>query len=122
MQNNLKRNRALASHRQSGLCCYCKDPMCIQDPLEFARRYGLSSRQALQRQCTAEHLVAKCDGGTNCAVNISSACHYCNQRRHRCSRPMDSLRFAEIVRRRMQNGRWHSASLLDRMPPPRSAS
>ena len=122
MPKNLQRARALAFHRQCGLCCYCKDPMWLRDPLDFALQYGITIPQALQRQGTAEHILAKCDGGRNGADNISAACRCCNQRRHRRSRALDSLRFADFVQLRMLNGRWHHASLLDRMPSPRCAS
>ena len=55
--------RARAFDRQGGLCFYCNHPMWLSEPEVFARRYALSLSQARHFRCTAEHLVAKQDGG-----------------------------------------------------------
>ena len=69
-------------------------------------RYGSGTR-AQQRQCTAEHLKARCDGGPNSADNIVAACRYCNGQRHRAKRPHAPAAYRCAVRRRMAAGKWH---------------
>lgn len=114
MPNNLKRLRTIAFHRQSGHCCYCRLPMWLNEPNEFALRYGLSARQTRLLQCTGEHCVAKCAGGPASVDNIAAACLYCNNHRPRGRTHLDADRFAELVRSRMTAGRWHARSLTER--------
>ncbi|MFD0320236.1 hypothetical protein [Lysobacter gummosus] len=40
------------------------------------------------RQCIAEHLLARRDGGRNTRGNIAAACWLYNQRRHRRKHPL----------------------------------
>ncbi|SEM25869.1 HNH endonuclease [Variovorax sp. YR750] len=54
------RRRAFAA--QDGLCYYCLQPM--------------------GRHVTAEHLVARADGGRNTRSNIVAACRRCSASRH----------------------------------------
>ena len=49
---------------------------------DFARAYGLTFREAADRRCTAEHVIARCDGGTADPENIAAACKKCNPARH----------------------------------------
>lgn len=58
--------------------------MWESDPESFARHHGISSATAKRFQCTAEHLVARQDGGKDTAANIVAACAYCNHGRHKC--------------------------------------
>ncbi|WP_411974196.1 HNH endonuclease [Sinorhizobium kummerowiae] len=77
------------------------------DPEIFSARFRISARTAWRFRCTAEHLVARCDGGRDVEENVVAACHYCNWTRHRTTRPKDSASYKEHVRSRMKQGRWH---------------
>jgi len=54
--------RRQASREQAGRCFYCLQPM--------------------GRDATAEHLVARMDGGKDTRGNIVAACRCCNASRH----------------------------------------
>ena len=118
MTSTLKGSRSIAFHRQSGHCCYCGLLMWLDTPSNFAARYGLSSRQARELQCTGEHRVAKCDGGSATTDNIDAACLCCNRRRHQRAVSLDATDYANMVRKRMLAKGWHPQWLLDRLPPP----
>ena len=74
--------RARAFKEQEARCFYCNFPIWNDDSNGFARRYCMRDRQARQFRCTAEHLVARQDGGRNSRSNVVAACHLCNRRRH----------------------------------------
>src|SRR4051794_737694 len=70
MTQKIAKARLRAYNRQGGLCHYCGKPMVLAGvgtgicgkavPRDFLRRMA----------CTAEHLIAKKDGGTNALTNI----------------------------------------------------
>ena len=125
MPTTLQKLRTNAFRRQSGCCYYCKQPMWIDDINRFAAANELTLRQARGRQCTAEHLVARQDGGTDTSENIAAACWICNQRRHKRSRPGLPDDYRTHVQRRVAQGRWHQARSErivqgDRRPVPAS--
>lgn len=62
MSSRLQKYRSSAALAQGGLCIYC----CLP----------------LGRHVTAEHLTARCDGGTDRRDNIAAAHRRCNQGRH----------------------------------------
>ncbi|MCO7473024.1 HNH endonuclease [Stenotrophomonas maltophilia] len=68
---------------------------------------GLRQRSAAPFRCTAEHLVAKQDGGKAVPENIVAACHLCNLRRHQrpASAPSPEV-YRAHVRRRVALGKW----------------
>lgn len=68
--------------RQGGRCYYCQQPMWLADPGAFARIHGLSSAQTARLQASAEHLIARSDGGKDSEVNVVAACVFCNRQRH----------------------------------------
>ena len=103
----IKRLRANAFHRQQGLCFYCGQPMWLTDPDTHARTYGLSLRQVMHLRATAEHLLARCDGGTNAPQNIVAACRCCNRRRHARPVALEPDRYRVLVQRRIAQHRWH---------------
>lgn len=107
MAKSIKKHRALAFIKQGGLCIYCACPMWQDSPEEFAKRYGITVSQAMHHRCTAEHKIARQDGGTDCAENILAACHRCNQGRHKRKYPLTIEEFIRLVRQRLQLGRWH---------------
>jgi hypothetical protein len=57
--------------------------------------------------CTAEHLIAKSEGGTDTASNIAAACMFCNQARHKAKHPLSPEDYRNHVQRRIRRGRWH---------------
>lgn len=107
MPNILKRNRALAFQRQNGRCVYCCQLMWLSALADFAVKQKLTLKQARHRQCTAEHLHARKDGGGNTTSNIAAACLLCNLRRHMRKSDLSPEQFEVHVRTRMALGRWH---------------
>jgi 5-methylcytosine-specific restriction endonuclease McrA len=59
---HLQSLRRRASREQGGQCFYCLQPM--------------------GRDVTAEHLVARMDGGKDSRANVVAACRRCNAARH----------------------------------------
>lgn len=110
-------SRQLAYKRQSGRCCYCDAPMWTTCADEFIREYGLSRAQSRWFQCTAEHLIARSDGGSGNPENIAAACRACNHRRHLTRQPLSPERYREYVRRRVAAGRWFDNSSPCRFRP-----
>lgn len=112
MRKRLARLRTRASITQSHRCYYCDCHMWAGSPDNFCAEYGLSQWQAQGFQCTAEHVVARRDGGKNTAANIVAACARCNRLRHARKRPMPPTRFKTYVSRRIQRGGWHVLNVL----------
>ncbi|WP_409527380.1 HNH endonuclease [Rhizobium sp. BK109] len=83
------------------------------DPKSFSARFGLTGRATLHYRCTAEHLKARCDGGRDAKENVVAACRYCNGNRHKRKRPKDPVSYRELVRSRMEQGRWRPITLMD---------
>lgn len=101
------KHRSAAFDRQSGRCYYCGIQMWSDTPEAFARIYGLSLRQTRHFQCTAEHLVAKQDGGRDTRFNIAAACLLCNQRRHKLKNAPKPKEYKALVQKRLSKGSWH---------------
>lgn len=108
MPTTLTKSRFKAYIQQAGLCIYCEQPIWLDDVQEFAKTYQISIKQAKVLKCTAEHLTAKQDGGTDVENNIAAACNYCNQKRHKRKKSLDSISFKNHVMKRQAQGRWHS--------------
>ena len=102
----LAKRRRAAANAQSLRCHYCGLPMWESDPNGFAKRYRLSRAQATLLRSTAEHLVARCDGGSDAPSNIVAAHEYCNRLRHTRRNPAPPQRYQEFVLARMRAGRW----------------
>jgi hypothetical protein len=104
--------RRRAFEQQRGFCHYCGLPMWQDDEAAFAARLGLSARLTRLLRSTAEHLVARCDGGRDDDSNIVASCLWCNRTRHRG--PARTARspeeYGQHVRKRMAQGRWHPAN------------
>lgn len=111
MPSKLSAKRSKAFSKQSTRCFYCGYQMWLVDPEAFAKRLGITVRQTIHLRCTAEHLDARCDGGSDTATNIAAACWICNSRRHRRKIPLNPKAFRELVSRRIECGRWHHKSL-----------
>ncbi len=108
---NLVKIRTIAYTNQQGQCYYCRMPMWTGSIDKFANTHHLTSKQARLFQCTAEHLVARCDGGNNVLENIVAACHYCNLHRHARKHPLPPNEYSQFVRKRLNRGKWHLAKL-----------
>lgn len=117
--------RYKAFHLQQCCCYYCDLPMW-----ESTHRTLLRDALALPDapldflRCTAEHLVARCDGGKDVPGNIVAACDWCNKKRHahrpHCAPTAQAYR-AE-VQRQMARGLWHPAARWVRRWQGRSAA
>ena len=107
MSPRIKTNRRKAFLAQSGRCFYCRAEMWLTHPERFATRHGLSEREARRFKCTAEHLVARCDGGPDSQTNIVAACAFCNATRHKFRRAPEPATYVQHVHRRLSTGRWH---------------
>ena len=92
---------------QNGLCFYCRQPMWRRNHEQFADQHAISLKQARHLQATAEHLVARSDGGLDVAENIVAACWYCNNHRHRAKQALSPDRYARKVAARLRRGKWH---------------
>lgn len=108
--------RQKAYKQQTGRCYYCGCPMWTNNDIEkFAKKYSISTEQAKKLQCTAEHLVARCDGGSNEQSNIVAACYFCNQNRHKQKKPPVPLEYKKHVKNRIKTGKWFDQALRIRM-------
>lgn len=96
--------RRQAFDHQHGRCWYCGVQMWLASPSELP---GVPVRSASRLQCTAEHLQARCDGGTDVASNIVAACMLCNRTRHQRKKPPPPEAYLVDVRRRVCKGGWH---------------
>ncbi|TKS53653.1 restriction endonuclease [Luteimonas yindakuii] len=105
-----KHHRSVAFHAQGGRCYYCSQPMWLSDHVSFAQRHRISTAQARQLQCTAEHLQPKATGGTLCRSNVVAACLFCNRTRGKVSPAPEPQKFRQRVRARCNSGKWHSLS------------
>lgn len=104
----LKSLRALAFLAQSGRCYYCGLAMWQSSPDEL----GLRRRSAAPFRCTAEHLVARQDGGKDASGNVVAAHATCNHRRHKRSGPAPSPdAFRALVMRKVARGKWWPQNL-----------
>jgi hypothetical protein len=103
----LIRSRLEAYKRQHGRCYYCGLPMWLGDPTAFAQERHITEKQALRLQCTAEHLIARQDGGKDSPGNIAAACKFCNHTRHKIAVPPPPPRYRKHVLARMRRGAWH---------------
>ena len=115
MPSSLAKHRRAAFARQNGRCHYCGFPMWLEDPSELSAPFGLSDHESARLQCTAEHLIARQDGGGDGADNIVAACRFCNATRHRLSSPPDPAAYRRRVLCRLDAGRWHPKSLRQRL-------
>ncbi|WAC61989.1 HNH endonuclease [Pseudoxanthomonas sp. SL93] len=101
----LKTLRERAFVRQQGRCYYCSARMWQISPEEL----GLHRKSSRLLQCTAEHLIARRDGGGDTCDNIVAACHYCNWLRHaRRNAALAPEVYAARVRKRVARGTWHA--------------
>lgn len=107
MPTTLIKSRLKAFNLQQGRCIYCELPMWLDNSEAFAKKYKITTKGAALFKCTAEHLLAKQDGGKDHESNIVAACHYCNQKRHKCKSPKDPISYKQYVTNRLEKGKWN---------------
>ena len=108
----LSKSRAHAFHAQSGRCYYCDKPMWLDNPDAFAAKHGLRPTRVAHLRATAEHLLARCDGGADAQANIAAAHEVCNRRRHQRKKAPSPEGFRALVLRRLQRNCWHDPQVL----------
>lgn len=101
MANRLHRARSLAFVRQDGRCYYCGLKMWLP---------GQPGPSPLR--CTAEHLIARSEGGSDGPSNIVAACLHCNRTRHKRKCPPEPEQYRLEVRRRVDRDGWLPAPVL----------
>lgn len=82
--------------------------MWTERSIQYCLKYKLSHKQAGNFQCTAEHLLARSDGGKDVETNIVAACKFCNQTRHRSQSPLMPAEYLKRVEARISIGKWHA--------------
>ena len=108
MSTTLIKSRLKAFDLQQGRCIYCELPMWLDNPEAFAKKYKITIKGAALFKCTAEHLLARQDGGKDKESNIVAACYFCNQKRHTCKNPKDPISYKHYVSNRVGKGKWNS--------------
>jgi hypothetical protein len=123
--SQIQNSRRHAFTAQGECCYYCNLPMWYPNlpslnkraNKAFCRVHSLTRGQAKPLKCTAEHLVAKKDGGTGRRSNIVAACIYCNSRRFDHVRGDPSpQQFRRYVRVCMITRGWHRFSYEHMLP------
>jgi 5-methylcytosine-specific restriction endonuclease McrA len=110
-KTQLIQSRNKAFKNQHGLCFYCELPMWKDDSELFSKQFNITKKQALMFQCTAEHLLAKQDGGKDHQPNIVAACKYCNHKRHARKKPKDPVTYKSYVTNRLKHGGWNAPAI-----------
>ena len=90
---HVRKLRSIAGRIQKYRCWYCEFPIWENDQAAFAKMHGLTFDQASRFKCTAEHLVARSDGGPDTPKNIVAACLFCNRTRHKTPQPFMPIYF-----------------------------
>lgn len=111
MSNTISKKRFIAFNKQSGRCYYCGSPMWEGKPKEFAKKHKITKKYAARFQCTAGHLLARCDGGKDQESNIVAACVFCNTKRHQRKQPLGPPKYKALIQKRLQQGKWHPRKL-----------
>ena len=104
---SLKKLRQQAFLAQSKLCYYCNLPMWEENKNAFRKKHSLTEKMANHFKCTAEHLTARCDGGSDTKTNIVAACITCNKRRHQRKTPLSPAPYKKHVVQRISRKKWH---------------
>jgi len=108
---HLIKHRFNSFQRQKGRCHYCNAPMWLRNPESFAYKHKLNDGDIKRFQCTAEHLIARQDGGGDTSENIVAACLICNQTRHVWPKPLSAQAYANYVKGQIRNAKWHPKRL-----------
>lgn len=117
-RRKILKHREAAFCSQGGRCYYCAQPMWLNDVREYCTLYGFTPSRASAFRCTAEHLLARRDGGRDEPENIVAACFFCNRHRHARPQPLEPQRYKAHVRGRVFKGRWHGTLVLAKLADP----
>lgn len=112
MLSKRSRHRHSAFIKQSGKCYYCNLPMWESDLASYAVEHNITIPQAKLLRCTAEHLLARTDGGKDQADNIVAAHLWCNRKRHARKLAPPPREYRHLVQQRLSKGRWFAKELL----------
>jgi 5-methylcytosine-specific restriction endonuclease McrA len=104
--SSLRSARDRAATRQDGLCHYCELPMLLPT--------SPASKTMPAFVPSAEHLIARSEGGGNEAWNIVAAHAICNQQCHKRALPLPPDIYKDLVKSRL-TGRWHPDCVLRRL-------
>lgn len=115
MPTKLAQYRHQAFFEQDHRCYYCNFLMWESDLEQFANSHNISLVQAQRFKCTAEHLKARKDGGTDTRSNIVAACLHCNQTRHRIQPAPSPDKLRIQVAKQLQNNGWHKRKVAIRL-------
>jgi 5-methylcytosine-specific restriction endonuclease McrA len=77
----------------------------------YALKHKISKKTAKRFQCTAEHLLARCDGGKDSTDNIVAACVFCNKKRHARKKQLAPCTYKKLIEKRLERGKWHPRKL-----------
>ena len=115
MPTKLQVLRRHAIERQAWRCwnCIVRKWLTTPDELPGARQ-PVAGAGLLK--CTAEHLLARVDGGLDTSENVVAACGRCNWTRHKRKRPPPpppQAYRAEVARRTMR-GTWHDRWVFEK--------
>ena len=113
MSTRIQSARRKAFEHQGGRCFYCGVATWLTTPFELP---GCKSERSgyARLKCTAEHLVPRCEGGSDLPENIVAACAHCNHTRHKRKRPPEPAEYREEVARRVKCGAWHQPWVHER--------
>lgn len=105
--------RKRAFFAQQCRCFYCGLP--IWEPTvksRLAQALGIPDDALSYLQSTAEHLIARQDGGDDSPQNVAAACLWCNRKRHaqRQNCAPDPVTYKSEVRRLVAAKQWHPAA------------
>jgi HNH endonuclease len=113
MTNKIAKYRNAAASKQNWICYYCEKPMGGKG----SPFYKLTSENNSNLSATAEHLLARQDGGPDSPDNIVATHKICNRRRHICKQPKLPKYHLMHVRRCVLRGGWfdeNSSKLISR--------
>lgn len=119
MPPRLLKYRHEAFLTQAERCYYCGFLMWESDPEGFAKTHKISLSQAQRFKCTAEHLEARQDGGTDAKSNVVAACLHCNQTRHRIRPAPSPAALKKQIAKQLQNNGWHKRKVVGRLSNPK---
>ena len=100
------------SGEQNHRCAYCGFGMVR--PFRWPRGVSWHAHRAWEARCaTKDHLIPKCDGGSDNWANQVAACRWCNQYRHNQPAEFAYERIRRLIRRGthphqvyQETGRW----------------
>ena len=111
MPTQIQKSRLFAFKQQQGRCFYCRKSTWLPGRAQGSEPELVDRKYDPCLRCTAEHLIARKDGGKAGRANIVAACWYCNQQRHRTLDPLVPSEYVQSVRNQLHAGRWHQLNV-----------